>query len=450
MAGTLLNLIPGDVGRPFSNIASNLDVADWKELFSEVTGQGRSIEREVSSRDGHRYSMRVRPYKTADNKIEGVLVVMLDTDLISRARDEAQKSGDSRPRRTGKSESTIRSLLESTPQSVIGVSADETIVLVNGTTEKMFGYRPEELIGQPLEILIPENARQRHAEHHKAYFANMQSRPMGIGLSLEGRRKDGTTFPVEIGLSVIETATGKLGVAFVSDITQRKQMEQAAQAHTKQVQALAASLLTAQEEERRRVSRELHDQICQQLASLAMDIGGLRPMPASRGRAKPCCRRCRPAWSRRRKRLAISRMSCTRPSSMTWVWWLPCGACARSFPSGQRIPVEFTSVALPASVPREVASCLYRVAQESLQNIAKHASAKRVSVALTLQKGTVVLTIADDGAGFDLEAVKGRGGLGFIGMEERARLVNGKLSIAARPGHGTRIALKVPLTAGSV
>ena len=98
---------------------------------------------------------------------------------------------------------------------------------------------------------------------------------MGIGLDLEGRRKDGTQFPVEIGLSAIETAAGKLAVAFVSDITQRRRLEQGAQAHAQEVQALAASLLTAQEEERRRVSRELHDQICQQLASLAIDIGGL-------------------------------------------------------------------------------------------------------------------------------------------------------------------------------
>jgi signal transduction histidine kinase len=114
------------------------------------------------------------------------------------------------------------------------------------------------------------------------------------------------------------------------------------------------------------------------------------------------------------------------------------------------IPVEFTNVALPGSVPREVASCLYRVAQESLENIAKHSGAKYVSVALTSQKGTVVLSIADDGAGFDLEAVKGRGRLGLIGMEERARLVNGKLSIAAQPGHGTRIAIEVPLPASSL
>ena len=101
VAGTLLNLIPGDVGRPFSDIASNLDVSDWEELFSEVTGHGRLIEREVSDRKGHRYSLRVRPYKTGDDRIEGVLVVMLDTDLIYRARDEAQKSARLRPRHRG-------------------------------------------------------------------------------------------------------------------------------------------------------------------------------------------------------------------------------------------------------------------------------------------------------------------------------------------------------------
>jgi signal transduction histidine kinase len=98
-------------------------------------------------------------------------------------------------------------------------------------------------------------------------------------------------------------------------------------------------------------------------------------------------------------------------------------------------------------MPREVSSCIYRVAQESLQNISKHANAKNVSATVAVRKGTVVLTVADDGAGFDPEAVKGRGGLGLIGMEERARLVKGKLTIAAKPGHGTRITVEVPLTA---
>ena len=112
--------------------------------------------------------------------------------------------------------------------------------------------------------------------------------------------------------------------------------------------------------------------------------------------------------------------------------------------------LEFTGDVLPASVPREVASCVYRVAQEGLQNIVKHAKAKHASIAIALQNGNVILTVADDGTGFDLETIWGRGGLGLIGMEERARLVNGKLSIVSQPGHGTRIALKVPLDAGSL
>jgi signal transduction histidine kinase len=85
-----------------------------------------------------------------------------------------------------------------------------------------------------------------------------------------------------------------------------------------------------------------------------------------------------------------------------------------------------------------------------LQNAGKHASAKHVSVALTCKKGNVTLTVEDDGAGFVQPAVVGRGGLGLIGMEERARLVNGKLSIKGRPGQGTRIALSIPLPDGGL
>lgn len=686
-AGTLLNLIPGDVGRPFSDIAANLDITDWQQLFSDVTRHGRLIEREVSDRDGHRYSLRIRPYKTRDNKIEGVLVVLLDTDLIYHARDVAQKSGDyaraiietthealavvdsefrvrtvnrsfcevfrvslqDMERRsffgTGvgqcnvprlrellrdvlskgleikdfdvdqdfrgigrrrlvlnarridatqtvliaiedvterkqaqeakeRSELTIRALLESSNQAVVAVNADGRIVLIDGVTEKMFGYRREELVGQPLEILVPENARGRHAELHKAYFANPQSRPMGIGLSLEARRKDGTVFPVEIALSAVQTAEAQLGVAFVSDITQRRQIEQALRRHEREIstlldatpdliirmdrqgryayvnsktaavagipreafigktpaelglpadlvdlwtsktrgtfetgqinilefaypspggdtqweerfipefapggsvesvlvigrditerkrleqiaetsrdeiRALAANLLTAQEEERRRVSGLLHDKICQHLAALAIDMSGL----AAELLPQDTQRRLRELQARVVKASEETRHIAyeLHPSILDDLGVVASlrSLCKEFSDRTKDIQVKFAEVALPVSVPREVASCLYRVARESLQNIAKHANAKHVSVVLTYRNGAIELTIADDGVGFDVEAVKGHGGLGLIAMEERARLVNGKLSILAQPGHGTRIALQVPLPAG--
>jgi signal transduction histidine kinase len=229
------------------------------------------------------------------------------------------------------------------------------------------------------------------------------------------------------------------------DITEKKRLEQVAQTYAKEVQALAASLLTAQEEERRRVSSLLHDKICQELAALAMDLGGLVAESLTenaQGRLRAL--QARAVKSSEEARHIAYELHPSILDDLGLVASLR--ALCREF--SERKPdttLEFTDGTFAASLPREVASCLYRVAREGLQNIAKHASAKHVSVDLTMQEGTVVLSVADDGIGFDPDAVKGRGGLGMIGMEERARLVRGKLSVAAQPGHGSRIAVEVPL-----
>jgi len=344
------------------------------------------------------------------------------------------------------SESTIRSLLDSSTQSVVAVSPNGKIVLVNGNTQTMFGYTREELQGQAIEILIPDGFRAKHAVHHKGYFANPQNRPMGRGLDLEGLRKDGTTFPLEVSLSAIETTAGKLAVAFVNDITVRKRLEQAERAHAQEVQALAAGLMTAQEEERRRVSRELHDTICQQLASLAIDIAELAAHPAPPPKER--LRRLRTLEARVVKASEEARHLAyeLHPSVLDDLGLVSAlRALCKEFSAKRQHMVEFTSGGLPGTVPREVAACLYRVTQEALQNATKHSTANHISVALTSGQGTVSLSIEDDGVGFDIERVKGRGGLGLIGMEERVRMINGKLSVASQAGRGTRVALTVPL-----
>jgi len=344
------------------------------------------------------------------------------------------------------SESTIRSLLDSSTQSVVAVSPNGKIVLVNGNTQTMFGYTREELLGQAIEILIPDGFRAKHAVHNKGYFANPQNRPMWRGLDLEGLRKDGTTFPLEVSLSAIETTTGKLAVAFVNDITVRKRLEQAERAHTQEVQALAAGLMTAQEEERRRVSRELHDTICQQLASLAIDIAELAAHPAPPPKER--LRRLRALEARVVKASEEARHLAyeLHPSVLDDLGLVSAlRALCREFSAKRQHMVEFISGGLPGTVPREVAACLYRVTQEALQNATKHSTADHISVALTSGEGTMSLSIEDDGVGFDIERVKGRGGLGLIGMEERVRMVNGKLSVASQAGRGTRVALTVPL-----
>ena len=606
-----------------------------------------------------------------------------------------------------RSDVAIQALLDAVTQSIVAVNKDGKLVIVNASTEKMFGYTRGELLGRNMEVLVPKGKRAVHARHHDSYFAHPQTRPMGMGLDLEGLRKDGTTFPVEIGLSFIDVPQGRLGVAFVTDITarkraeevmrdseerlrlaiestglgmfdydvragtivwsditkrhfglpphaelnvetfydalhpddrervrqllqsvvrpesggryateyrslglqdrkerwisawgqvffdsegrpkrfigvtqditerkrmegalrereqevrtllddtpdvimrldrqarftfvnaktasvagipreaflgktaaelglprdlidlwmsathrtfetgqpsaleftypspggasdweerfipqfapdgsvesvliigrdvtERKRLEHIAETNRQEIRALAASLLTAQEEERRKVSRDLHDQICQQLASLAFDIGGL---VADRPRPEDVEKRLRALQARVVQASEETRQIAyeLHPSILDD---LGLAASLRSLCKGfsartANVKLKFTSDVLPASVPREVASCVYRVAQEGLQNIVKHAKAKHASIAIALHNGNVILTVADDGAGFDLETIRGRGGLGLIGMEERARLVNGKLYIVSQPGHGTRIALEVPLDAGGL
>lgn len=232
------------------------------------------------------------------------------------------------------------------------------------------------------------------------------------------------------------------------DATERERAGQAAALRESQAQlrALTARLLTTQETEWCRIARELHDDLTQKLAFLAVEA----EMLEQRLSESPDSVRDR-LHSLQRRAVEISedvRRLAQRlhPAVLDDLGLEPAlrSHCAE-FSSLMGIPVKFSCQIPCESLPPEIALCLYRITQEALHNIAKHSQASRAAVTLSAAGDAIQLSITDAGLGFNPDEVRAKGGLGMASMEERTRLVNGSIWIESAPNKGTRIRVQVPL-----
>jgi PAS domain S-box-containing protein len=172
---------------------------------------------------------RPKPSAPSDTEVDRLRrrVAELDAAAAEHQRAEHQLEHDARLKQAELqlSQDTARAVLESASEGIILIDTTGRIMLVNTAAERMFGHSRAELLGKPLEILLPERIRRDHVGHRTGYFAEPRIRPMGIGLDLSGRRRDGTEFPVEISLSHVKSVEGGIAIAFITDITERKRVE---------------------------------------------------------------------------------------------------------------------------------------------------------------------------------------------------------------------------------
>jgi len=224
-----------------------------------------------------------------------------------------------------------------------------------------------------------------------------------------------------------------------------RERQAALRAADRDLRALASKLLTGQEEERRRVAREMHDDWTQRLAVLSLEVARLEKSVGDPAVVAPLLRTIQEHLAALSEDVHdLSRQ--LHPAILDDLGLVEAlrSECT-AFTRREGIAVDYRADAVPRALPPDVALCVYRVAQESLRNLAKHAAVSKCRVTLRAVGGGLELTVRDEGIGFDLAAVRDEAGLGLASMQERVRLVRARLTVTSAPGRGTTVAVCAPL-----
>lgn len=336
---------------------------------------------------------------------------------------------------SGLSEREYEALFNAAPDAILIVEKSGRISAVNARAESMFGYSRGELIGQGVDLLVPESMRSLHARHRDRYTAHPSPRPMGSGLDLTARHKRGTQFPVEISLSAVESEADVSVIAIIRDVRERTRLR-----------AFGRQALRAMEAERKRVALELHDETIQTLVALLIRLKVAQRNPSEAGSPE--------FLDELRREIAeaaegVRRMAgALRPPELDV---LGVGAAieshARVLSENSRLSIRVEVDSREELLPPDVQLALYRIVQEALSNTLRHAEAGQASVRLRHDDASIVVEIEDDGIGFDVREVlaSDQRGLGLFGMLERAAYAGGRAEFDSRPGEGTRVIATFPV-----
>jgi PAS domain S-box-containing protein len=382
------------------------------------------------SRDGHGRALRV-------------LGTITDVTEHRRAAEQLRDS-----------EARLNAIIGSAMDAIITVDERQNIVLFNAAAEKIFrcparGAPGREAIGSPLDRFIPERLRAAHRAHVERFGATgVTMRRMGENIVLAGMRADGEEFPIDASISKVEIDGHRFFTVILRDITERQKAAEALERSHRELRDLYAAMHEVREAERTRIARELHDELAQWLTALKMDVswvasrlpGDLRPLVDRTERMKGVVDTTVAAV----RRIAAD----LRPAMIDDLGLVPAiENLLHEFSRRSGIVVSLDARTDSIEFRDPLATALYRMVQEALTNVARHAAARHAEVMIVSGADNLVVRVRDDGRGIDPVAPKKEKSFGLLGIQERAQTLGGGARFYSPPEGGTVVEIEIPLSA---
>ncbi|HUJ01750.1 MAG TPA: PAS domain-containing sensor histidine kinase [Usitatibacter sp.] len=367
------------------------------------------------------------------------LYTVILRDVTDRVRNE---------RLLARSEARLRGILDSAMDAIITVDSRQHIVLFNRAAEDVFGCPRDQAIGAPLAWFIPERFRHAHSGLVQRFGdIGASSRRMGGGQRIVmGLRRNGEEFPLDASISHIVEEGEHFFTVILRDVTERVQNEEALRESREEIRNLALAASAVREQEKSRIARELHDELGQALTALKIDVTWLREH--LRGGPDSMLAKLTSMQVLLDGTVAAARRisSDLRPLMLDDLGLVAaCEWLAHNFQQRTGTPCELVLGRGELDLRDPYATAVFRVMQESLTNVAKHAEASQVEATLERSGETVTLTVRDNGRGFDTSAPRKQGSYGMVGLRERAYLLGGDIHIESAPGQGTLVEMRIPV-----
>lgn len=384
------------------------------------------VHKDGSLRD---VALTLLPMRDFQGQIVGVST--LARDITDRKQAEADLAVLNRQLRQLADERTAYTdrLLEKSPDAVVMINRRGEIMRVNETLETMFGYERDELLGRPVETLLPEGIRARHLALRDAYFAEPRMRAMGLGMSLSARRNDGQVFPVEIQLTPLILDGETVAAASIRDMTERQRLEQ--------------ELAERTDSERQQLGRELHDTIGQDCSAIGMLVSTLKQQAADSpiradilDRLDQCVEAAKRQLRRFRKGLLPVDLDAEGLD-------LALDELAEGTRQLHDVDCRFESAIPILMEDNLVATQLYLIVREAVHNAVKHSQAKHIVIRVEEANGLRV-SIRDDGVGLQQATMDDAAGMGLRIMRYRCGLIGARITFESPERGGTIVAIFLP------